>query len=522
MRNETEDIQLSEVNVLVGPNNVGKSQMLKEVNALMESRYGLQKIIDGIEYNKPDTLNELMEGVYYQEDGDRLTLSGVGVEASTSGWQNWKENYDEIDVDNILSTIARAKVLLVDAQSRLDIATSKRVGKNSRQSPDSVLEVFYYHDKKYIEELRELFKQTFGKDILLDYSDHGELVLRTGSELGQLPEHPTDLAEFIEQQATKPLDEEGDGFISFVGIACSVLISKGKLVLLDEPDAFLHPPQARTLGRWIGERFRQGSGQVIIATHDSNFLTGLLDTEADINIYRLNRPAGPTSFTHLSSRLTNELANDPLLSSQRVLQTIFHKGAIVCEGGTDRAVYRSVGVNEFDEQDIIFVDALGKQAIKNITRPLTEAGIPVVAIVDFDILRNRGQFKQLLKSFSRMGPEIIQELMTLHDEIKNTREQEEIDWKDGVKDLTEEKIEDGHELVYRLQDHGIFVVPDGELESWMDLDLGSQSWELSALEKIHQGDCDQELVKFIQTTISHIESEYQKTSNNSTISGSQF
>lgn len=39
------------------------------------------------------------------------------------------------------------------------------------------------------------------------------------------------------------LQEQGDGFRSFVGIVLSILLSKDKIILIDEPEAFLHPTQ---------------------------------------------------------------------------------------------------------------------------------------------------------------------------------------------------------------------------------------------------------------------------------------
>ena len=55
------------------------------------------------------------------------------------------------------------------------------------------------------------------------------------------------------------LDEQGDGFRSYVGVVLSVLLSEGRTILLDEPEAFLHPMQARRLGAWLAEQIATGS-----------------------------------------------------------------------------------------------------------------------------------------------------------------------------------------------------------------------------------------------------------------------
>src|SRR3954452_10968168 len=44
------------------------------------------------------------------------------------------------------------------------------------------------------------------------------------------------------------LEKEGDGMRSFVGILLHVLLSNDMISLVDAPEAFLHPPQARLIG----------------------------------------------------------------------------------------------------------------------------------------------------------------------------------------------------------------------------------------------------------------------------------
>jgi predicted ATPase len=42
-----------------------------------------------------------------------------------------------------------------------------------------------------------------------------------------------------------------DGVQAFVGIVCAVLWGDYRAILIDEPEAFLHPPLARKLGRQL-------------------------------------------------------------------------------------------------------------------------------------------------------------------------------------------------------------------------------------------------------------------------------
>ena len=48
------------------------------------------------------------------------------------------------------------------------------------------------------------------------------------------------------------------------------------ILLLDEPEAFLHPPQARLLGEIIAKE-KSHRAQLFVATHSSDVLQGLMN-----------------------------------------------------------------------------------------------------------------------------------------------------------------------------------------------------------------------------------------------------
>ena len=48
------------------------------------------------------------------------------------------------------------------------------------------------------------------------------------------------------------------------------------ILLLDEPEAFLHPPQARLLGEIIAAE-RPSRAQLVVATHSPDVLHGLIN-----------------------------------------------------------------------------------------------------------------------------------------------------------------------------------------------------------------------------------------------------
>ena len=53
---------------------------------------------------------------------------------------------------------------------------------------------------------------------------------------------------------------------------------------------------------------------------------------------------------------------------------------------------------------------------------------------------------------------------------------------------------------------GIFVVPVGELEGWIDVDIKQKNkWIIPALNKIHSGDSPGGLKNFIKEVLSYFE-----------------
>lgn len=68
------------------------------------------------------------------------------------------------------------------------------------------------------------------------------------------------------------LPTENHGFRSFVATYLVLKCGRRPLLLLDEPEAFLHPPQTKRLAQIIGEAANEESSQIFIATHSRDIL----------------------------------------------------------------------------------------------------------------------------------------------------------------------------------------------------------------------------------------------------------
>jgi hypothetical protein len=179
------------------------------------------------------------------------------------------------------------------------------------------------------------------------------------------------------------------------------------IVLIDEPEAFLHPPQARLLGEIFVDLSRRGV-QLIVSTHSDDFLQGVLSasaTSVDVSIVRLTRPT-PTvnAVAQISSPSLRRLYEDPLLRYSNILNGIFYKGVVFCEAEADCKYYSAVldslyGAAE-PRPDILFTQVGGKDRFAKGVSALLAAKVPTAVIADLDLLADQAKFDEL---FSLLG-----------------------------------------------------------------------------------------------------------------------
>lgn len=550
-----QELKLGKLAVLVGPNNVGKSQTLRDIHDKFTKGVKTKSvIIDDIEMLKPDSFEDAIEGLSIREHPENIGQHEIqGIGASLTGNEVLNVNLDHLKMqfdENAsfswaFGILGKFRVSYLNAQSRLNVAQATASYNPHFSQPQNLLQGLFADDTESASELSQVFAECFGMDIKLDYSGLTHLMLRVTKRFDDIPGDPKKAFPIMSKYSR--LDDQGDGFKSFVGVVLSLLLSKNRLILLDEPEAFLHPEQARQLGYWIAEHSLQRKGQIIIATHNSNFLSGILSSAQPVNIFRLNRENDNTSYTQVSVKATEQLAKSPVLSSQRVLDAMFYAGVVVCEADADRAVYRAVADRYLNIQDILFIHAHNKQTIPKIVQLLRETSTPVCSITDFDILRDKQEFSTYIRGIapnasidqfesdrsslveaineindSRIVADIrgeIEELLQQIDDNKhglsgikgalNRIRKESSKWKavksQGINSLSEEASKSATNIINSLKEFGCFITPVGELESWMDVGTKQKNkWIVSALEALYNGTCPAELTSFVEEVVSKV------------------
>lgn len=543
------EIQLGWLTVLVGPNNSGKSQTLKDIRQFTSSGSTERLVVlDNLNANLP-TEAELRGEVQIRPDQnslDIIRILGVRDDLLTplnSGvhktWfeQNFTQSPVGTDkVPEILRGLGTCLIAYLGAEARFKLTTGSP-GFNPRvEAPSNAIQSLFAADVAVRSELRAAFRAAFSVDIGLDWAAMTRFYLRVAKNFGDIPDDRTKLDSLMVD--AEELEHQGDGFRSFAGVALALLTYPTRVLLLDEPEAFLHPAQARTLGRWVGGQATKHPAQIVIATHSADFLAGLFAANKEATIVRLNRIGDSTTFHRISDDVISGLIDSPLLSSQPVLGSLFHEGVLICEGDPDRAVYQTVAQSHPRGGEFLFIHSNGKDAAKYPAKLLRKSGTPVCVIADFDVLNSEQTLRDIAQALT--GSELEQETIQLRNEISmiiETKSQaqsfEELKaevsawcnqqhddlrlarknlvscaragsnkWnrakKIGISCMSNEDAAKASRLIERLAARGLFVVPCGELESWMSLGLPKGSkWNQAALQALHGNNCPEELRKFV-------------------------
>lgn len=547
-----ETVELGAFNALVGPNNCGKSQTLRDVREFVITGSSAKLVvIKGVDIDLPNE-TEFMQGLRSlpHPSPGHTRIIGVSYDLKSSHefhpHDNWlKQPLTEKNKSEVLQNFGRFLVAHLDAESRLGLASPTDCYDRRVEAPSNALQAFLAGGPKAQEELRTAFKDAFGMDIALDWAAMRRWYLRIGKSFGDIPNDLDQLNALLND--APELSAQGDGYRSFAGVVLAMLTFQNRLLLLDEPDAFLHPAQARVLGRWLGKRAQSSATQVILATHNSDFLWGLISSNPDVRVIRLNRAGDVTRYHLIPSMTTENLVKSPLLSSQPVLDSLFQQGVAVCEGDPDRAIYQTVSHQRLATQGgegILFIHANGKDALKTPVMLLRAAGIPVCAVVDFDIFNSESILSDLYEALAGNRPDV--ELLDLRRqvaELVEKRREEDLlavmkekveAWQKNtpvelrqarrvLKNIADNASKWDHAKAKGLEcldktDHprvenlislcrtvGIFVVPKGELESWIALGVSKgKQWNRLALEKLHAGDCPPDLHQFVTGIVAYL------------------
>jgi ABC-type transporter Mla maintaining outer membrane lipid asymmetry ATPase subunit MlaF len=388
-----------EIVVFVGPNNAGKSATLREMEALV-LRNGAHTVIKGATLHKTGNRDDLE--AYLEKNSQKVSQShdlrytGLGFDIHKSHLQYFDNASDRHPVAPFFFT-------RLATENRITASNAAGAIALYQQPPNHPIHLLLM-DEKLADRISAHFHHAFGKDLFPFRAGGGNFPLYVGRKpetaAGE-DELSKSFVDKIREQA-EPLESQGDGMRSFATVLLYVLVADTHSIqFLDEPEAFLHPPQARLLGELIA-RERKAKAQLFIATHSTDVLEGLITGGASkVRIVRLHRDGAVNRVKELSKEKTAAIANDTLARYSGVFGGIFYQHVVICESDSDCLFYSSLlntkAVSGDQRADILFIHTSGKHRMGQLAETLRELDVPVSVIADVDLFSEESTFRTLLE-----------------------------------------------------------------------------------------------------------------------------
>lgn len=499
-----ETINATPVTVFVGPNNSGKSKALTEIEEYCRSGNvnSNRVILEELKFEKITNTDVAIDSVRKLPNiGETLQNDHIFVGSkygrNTVNLPQLKQILaePETNIPAFCQWFLTHNTLLLNGQSRMTLVNQQPMG-DLLNSPQSSLQTLFVDDVKRVE-VRRIILEAFEKYFVIDPTYGGTLRIRLSDEAPSDASKEQSLDKNAREFHTKAklIDIASDGVKAFTGIVSEVIAGDPQIILIDEPEAFLHPSLANMLGKELSIAANTADKRIFVSTHSPNFVMGCIQSGAPVNIIRLTYREGTATARLLNSNSILELMRNPLLRSTGLLSGMFYEFVVVTEADSDRAFYQEINERllkfkpEWGIPNCLFLNAQNKQTIPTILRPLRQLGIPAVAVVDIDVLKDGGEvWKKLLSSINM--PDISQNALAVQcTAIKVAMDSTGKNMKKdgGVDILNCENKEAAMNLLCNLSEYGAFTVPGGELESWLPATQVSghgPKWLIEVFEKM--------------------------------------
>jgi hypothetical protein len=394
----TIELDRDDIVLFVGPNNAGKSEALRDLQGHIGGS-GQGTVVKSAKLRKIGTVDGLrnMIRTHFQvvddPNGTRYVVNGANV------WEGMLEHHWQ-HPDQLRDIFCRR------------IATERRIVDSNPASAINILNEkpwnpihILFADDRVEKRISDYFRRAFGKDLILFRVGGQSWPFLVGDRPEIQPGEDRISATYNQRlrAATVPLEHQGDGMRSFATVILEMLApDTPSVLLLDEPEAFLHPPQARLLGEFIAKE-RPRLAQLFIATHSPDVLQGLLNAAPDhLRVVRVKRDGNINRAKELDKSRAKKISGDPIMKFTSVLSGVFHQRVIICESDADCMFYSSVldipAVHGSQFPDVLFVQAGGKHRMATLAEALRSLDVDVDVIADFDLLNDESVVEGAVKA----------------------------------------------------------------------------------------------------------------------------
>lgn len=385
--------------LLVGANNAGKSRTLKDLRDDLYGKSQSKVLVKEIEYRTTGFSESQLRDYF-----DRNYVKTIRGDYEVITENNERHYFGEhifvgIGDGNLFYPVLFS---FLSTENRLNL--TKPIQLNIISDIQN-LNIFQKLEKNYnyITKLNRALDYGFQRSIEVfeDYVDGGMI---KKYKIGKTE----DILEAIKSDSRKKIDvlkhfedlnDQGDGIRNAVAILSSLIVNEHSLYLIDEPETFLHPPQARILGKNVVQLSKDK--QVFISTHNIDFIRGALEEDPSrVKIIKIDRDEDNNKFSFVDNKSINEISSDRNLKYTNILNGLFYNQVVLCENESDCKFYSSI--LEYENltiyQNTLFCAVGGKEQFKKIIPLLKALNIKYKIIADIDLISDIDSLKWLINS----------------------------------------------------------------------------------------------------------------------------
>lgn len=502
------------ITLFIGPNNGGKSQALRDIASKFTGHFAgiVLSSVDVAPFSEDDLDSKIgwlsrPKALGEDPNPDIVPVGRRGnfQLINKSALKQFASSSDNYHI--YAQWFLQHLIINLGGESRLQLA-SPASSVPARQPANSTISMLLRNDSLR-EKLANLIFESFGQYLVIDPTGMSSIQYALSQSK---PDHPdiersfTDAAvEFFEK--TQPLTAASDGTKAFVGIMGEVMAGDHEVLLIDEPEAFLHPSLAYSLGKEISRNLGT-SKQLFASTHSPHFMMGCVDSGVDVDIIRLTHSPNSSTARSLPKQDLKTITTDPLLKSIGVTSALFYQEAIVCEADADRAFYAEIASrlnhrNGF--RHAAFLNGYGKHTMPRIVEALRSLGIPTVGIMDLDWIKEDGVVVENYLSGFGVPDGMKDALRSARRAVRSSLEAADEKYKrnGGIEVLSGNDRRAAEDFFRLSRQYGIFTVERGELERWLpelDVNRTKNKWlqeiffaigsDAKSDNYIHAGDSD--------------------------------
>ncbi len=273
---------------------------------------------------------------------------------------------------------------------------------------------------------------------------------------------------FREEHLNGVVSQQSHGTRAAISILMTLADKTRSIVFLDEPESHIYPAARKYIARLIASESKHR--QFFIVTHDVDFLEGIANSQKDFTVIKLTkkREAKVIDFdSNERRRISSELKNSSALRAG------FYDVAIFVEGIQDKYMYDYVISRKkliSDEVEYGIIDCGGNDKIADSVKFALDIGTKVAIITDFDTLllskdgpSRPARIERILKTLGNTVPANLQKVQAIMKSRGNAIKGL------GADNLTYPEKSTISELLIELRGMGIFVVLYGELYDWFSI-----------------------------------------------------